>query len=228
MKRITLLVLVAVFSACSQGHNDPVARGKAYFDSYQCTKCHQVGEAGAYLGPDLTFVGYRKSAEFLDTWLKDPKAWKKNVSMPNFYFKDNVRSDIVAYLASLKGQDYAAGQRPWDGQEGIEKGALIYKHAGCVTCHGKGGVGGYPNNNVIGGEIPKISNVSETYSKEELVEKLVIGVRHPGKLDAKGPDPLLYMPAWGQDKVLNHDELEALADYLMSLGGGATSSEDEW
>ena len=60
--RFALIAVAAFLVACCKAHNDPVARGKAYFESYQCAKCHQVGAAGAYLGPDLTLVGYRKSA----------------------------------------------------------------------------------------------------------------------------------------------------------------------
>lgn len=229
-RALILLVLASVFSACAQTHSDPVSRGRALFASYDCKKCHTVAGAGGALGPDLTFVGFRKSPQFLDTWLKDPRAWKADVMMPNFYLKDNVRADLVAYLSSLKGEGYLAGQKPWDApalaSDSVKRGEDIYRRVGCVTCHNKGGEGGYPNNNVVGGHIPTLKNVADGFTRDELVKKITNGVAHPGKADPGGPDPLLYMPEWGQK--LKADEVEAVADYLISLKPKAAGGGDSW
>lgn len=231
MKRsLALCLFVALFSACAK-QNDPVARGQAMFASYDCKKCHRVAGEGGTLGPDLTFVGFRKDPEFIDTWLKDPRAWKADVSMPNFQFKDNVRADLVAYLSSLKGQGYLDGPaKPWDdaqlSADPVKRGEELFRRVGCVTCHNKGGKGGYPNNNVVGGHIPALVNVSDGYTKEEVVKKITEGVRHPIKADAAGPEPLLYMPHWA-DK-LKADEIQALAEYLFSLKPKAAAGGDSW
>lgn len=226
------LLLVAVvlgFSACAKSHSDPVARGRAAFASYDCKKCHVVNGVGGALGPDLTFVGFRKSPEFLDVWLKDPRAWKADVSMPNFHFKDNVRADIVAYLASLQGQGYLeGGAKPWAHAElagdSVKRGEEIYKRVGCVTCHNKVGKGGYPNLNAVGGLVPSLSMVADGFSKAELVQKIMEGVAHPAKADEAGAAPLLAMPAW--EKKLNKEEVEAIADYLMTLKPKGASDGD--
>ena len=220
IRNILLPVFAVVLSACAKAHNDPVARGRAVFASYDCKKCHVVAGVGGSLGPDLTFVGFRKDAEFLDTWLKDPAAWKADVSMPNFYFQPGVRADLVAYLSSLQGDGYlSAKTRPWDAPEfasdPVKRGAEIYVKVGCITCHNKGGKGGYPNNNVVGGEIPGLVNVSDGFNKEEVVKKILEGVRHPVKADPAGPEPLLYMPKW--EAKLSRGEAESLAEYLFSL-----------
>lgn len=225
MRRAPLIFLCALFlGACSQAHNDPVARGRAWFASYECKKCHRVGREGGTLGPDLSFVGFRKSPEFLETWLKDPHSWKNGVSMPNFYFQEPVRKDLVAYLSSLKGEEYG-DKRPWRDAGGAAQGELIYKHAGCVTCHGKGGEGGYPNNNVVGGLIPPVKLAADGFSRTELIAKISEGVRHPGKADPAGAEPLLYMPKWSE--ALAPEEIAAVADYLLSLKPAAAGG-DEW
>lgn len=224
---LPLFALVLAFSACAKSHSDPVARGRAAFASYDCKKCHVVAGVGGVLGPDLTYVGFRKSPEFLDVWLKDPRRWKADVSMPNFHFSDNVRADLVAYLGSLKGEGYAAA-KPWASAElagdPVKRGEEIYKRVGCITCHNKGGKGGYPNNNAVGGLVPALQLVADGFSKDELVKKIIEGVAHPASADPAQPAPLLAMPTW--EKALNKEEVEAVADYLMSLKPKGASDGD--
>ena len=187
----------------------------------------QVGGVGGTIGPDLTYIGYRKSAEWLDMWLKNPAGWKKNTLMPNFYFKDRTRDALVAYLATLKGQDYKV--KPWDDPsvsgDPVKRGESLFNHAGCVGCHGVKGQGGYNNNNVVGGLIPSLTMVSEGYSKEELAEKISKGVPHPAKDDPNGAEPMIHMPSWGE--MLSKDEIESLVEYLYSLKPKSASS-DGW
>lgn len=223
-----MAALIAALAACGRAPSTPETRGKAIFAGYNCKQCHRVGYEGGTLGADLTFLGFRKSAQFLDVWLHDPSGWKMDTVMPRFYFKDSVRKDLVAYLATLKGQHYKENP-PWDAEEfradPVKRGAELFTRLGCATCHGKGGVGGYPNNNVVGGEIPKLTTAADGYTKEELIAKIKEGVRHPVKADPAGPDPMLYMPAWGE--VLKDDEIAALADYLISLKPKGAAG-DEW
>ncbi len=210
-----------VLTAC--GAKDPlteqIVAGQAHFKGYGCVTCHQVGGTGGAIGPDLTYIGFRKSPEWLDLWLKDPSNWKHNTLMPNFFFKDATRKALVAYLATLKGETYQNGKAPWDLAElkdnPIKRGESIFIHAGCVGCHGGAGKGGYPNNNVAGGLIPSLLKVSEGYSKDELKEKIQRGVPQSISADATLPPPMIHMPAWSQ--VLKDDEIDALVEYLYSL-----------
>lgn len=193
----------------------PVA-GKAYFAQVGCASCHRVGGEGAAVGPDLTTVGFRHSPEWLEVWLKDPQAWKPGTVMPNKQLSPAARAAIVSYMATLKGQDWPQGGRPWDSAaDPVEKGRLVFLRAGCVACHGQGGVGGYPNNNVAGGKIPALKGVSETFTKPELIAKIKLGVPRPAKADPKGADPLVFMPSWGG--LLSDAEIDAVASYLLTL-----------
>ncbi len=226
MKRTLLYgVLIGagfLLSACQQQvSTDPVARGDADFHALGCVKCHSIGSEGGTWGPNLTFIGFRKSPQWLDTWLKDPHGWRPQTVMPNFHLPDNVRADLVAYLASQKGQAWSYDQRPWNqpGLSGVARGKVLFNEAGCVACHSKDGQGGYPNNNVMGGHIPALTKVAEGYSKDELETKIREGVPQPASADPSQPAPMVFMPTWG--KVLKPDEIDAVADYLISLDPSA-------
>lgn len=229
MKKFVLFLALGVLASCQRA-SDPVTQGKAYFMGYGCNRCHRIGDAGGSgkYGTDLTYIGFRKSKEWLDLWLRDPHAWKKNTPMPNFHLTDQARARLVEYLSTLKGQDFEKTGKPWNEEalkeDPVKRGGVIFERAGCVGCHAKGGKGGYPNNNVVGGEIPSLIKVAEGYSKEELKARIRDG-KIPDKENPNKPDPMIVMPKWGE--VLEEDELGALVEYLFSLKPKAAPGE-EW
>lgn len=223
------LLLVLLAAGCAdRSQMTPEALGKAAFESYQCRRCHRVGAEGGDAGPDLSFAGFRKSKEFLSVWMKDPAAWQPNTKMPNFHLNDVTRENLAAYLSTLKGQAYRSGTAPWQkpGMDDARRGEELFLRVGCATCHGREGRGGVPNNNTVGGKVPDLTKIGEGYTRDELIAKIRIGVRHPAKADANGPDPYLWMPAWGE--TLTPEELEWLADYLFSLYPRGASTGDDW
>ncbi|NNN06648.1 MAG: cytochrome c [Elusimicrobia bacterium] len=227
------LILAAALSACARQPqlDDPVARGQRDFQGLGCIKCHQIGGEGHAWGPDLTLVGFRKQPAWLDLWLKNPHAWNAKTIMPNFNLRDDTRADLVAYLSAQKGQAWTV--YPWRTAQAkalpsVERGKLIFNMAGCVACHGQDGFGGYPNNNVVGGLIPSLTNVSDGYGRADLHAKIQYGqISSPA--DPSKPKPLIYMPKWGDQ--LKPDEIDAVGDYLFSLKpkpapGSAAASDD--
>lgn len=218
--RYVALALAVFSAACAKGGpSTPESKGRGVYATYDCKRCHRIGTEGGDTGPDLTYVGFRKSPEFLAVWLKDPSAWQPNTLMPNFKLNDEARGQLAAYLGTLKGEGY----RPWDALEPSKRGAEIYRRAGCVSCHGEGGKGGYANLNAIGGKVPAVEKAREGFSRDELIKRISDGVAHPLKADPAGPEPLLKMPAWKE--ALKPDEIAAVADYLLSL---APPSKDDW
>jgi mono/diheme cytochrome c family protein len=211
---------------------DPVARGEKAFRSLGCAQCHLVGDAGSDWGPNLTLVGFRKTPEWLDVWLKDPYAWNAKSEMPKFNLDDATRADLVAYLSAQKGQAWAA--IPWRTPEAaalpsVQRGKLIFDRAGCRGCHGKAGVGGHPNNNVTGGLIPELTNVADGFSKSELHWMIQNGST-PSALDKTRPKPMITMPKWGTQ--LKPEEIDAVGEYLFSLHAkaapGAAPAKDDF
>lgn len=223
--KLSALLLAAALSACSMKPPSGPVAGKAYFAQVGCLSCHRVGAEGSAVGPDLTMIGFRHSEKWLDVWLQDPAAWRPGTTMPNKRMSPAAREAIVSYLATLKGQDWPKGGRPWDGAgDAVERGRLVFLRAGCAACHGQGGVGGYPNNNVAGGRIPALNNVKETFTKAELIAKIKNGVAAPVKADPKGPDPLVWMPKWSEQ--LDDAEIDAVASYLLALKPAAAEKSD--
>lgn len=232
MKRSLLLLLFALLAACDRQtpSSDPVVRGERYFNGLGCVKCHAVGEAGHPWGPDLTLIGFRKSPEWLETWLKNPHGWNPKTVMPDFNLSDEARKDVVAYLSAQKGQGWKV--KPWETPEAqalpvAERGKLIFERAGCVACHGQNGAGGYPNNNVAGGLIPPLQLVSDGYTKQELHQRIADGLV-PIPEDSSAPKPTIVMPAWKEQ--LKKPEIDAVVEYLFTLkpqsAGGAPSPDD--
>lgn len=229
VKFYTYLFIIScplLFNACAK-ESSAVQTGKAQFVGYGCNTCHKIDGQGGILGPDLTYIGFRKTPEWLDLWLKNPSEWKHSTMMPDFYLKDHVRKQLVEYLSSLKGESYR-NNPPWNApaltDDPVARGKSIFQHTGCAGCHGIDGKGGYPNNNVVGGKIPSLTKVADGYSKEELKDRIQKG-RKSDKADALGPEPMISMPAWGE--VLKEDELDALVEYLYSLRP-APSAEEAW
>lgn len=216
MNRLFLPIVLVFLSACAPS-DAPEAKGRALLLGHGCMTCHRVGNEGGNVGPDLSFAGYRHTAPWLDMWLKDPRAWKPDTTMPVTPMQDAERKMMVDYLLSLKGQVFK-GKLPWDAAElkdnSIKRGEMIYNRVGCLACHGPAGAGGYPNNNVKDGQIPPLKLVFDTYGRDQLKAKILTGSK-PVKLDPAGADPLVDMPSW--TGVLKDDEVEALVDYLFSL-----------
>lgn len=217
-------ILLAVSCAREQ---DPVKRGERIFRAQDCQRCHAFGGRGVDWGPDLTMVGFRKSREWLDVWLKNPRAWHPITAMPTFRLKDAQREDLAAFLSAQKGQTWTGG-KPWDAagasMKREERGRLIFEKAGCLGCHGRGGIGGYPNNNVIGGQIPALVKAADGYSREEMGERIKHGAI-PIPADPHAGAPLIRMPTWGE--VLSDAEIADVVEYVYSLRPPMTP-EEEW
>jgi nitric oxide reductase subunit C len=68
-----------------------------------CQACHRIGGIGGSVGPDLTQVGTRRDAAWIEAQLKNPKSHDPNSTMPSFAQlpKQDI-DDLVAYLAGLR------------------------------------------------------------------------------------------------------------------------------
>lgn len=98
----------------------------------------------------------------------------------------------------------------------VERGRAVYVKYGCGGCHAPDGSGGIRNFNYQNGTEPNLKKVINTYTRDELREKIEKGVAVAAKADPKGPTPPLYMPPW-KDKI-HGQEMEDLLTYLFSIG----------
>jgi len=79
-----------------------IAEGRRLFANYQCLGCHMLESEGNRIGPELTHVGARLKAGYLDAFLRDPGSIIPGTSMKNFELWDEERAALVAFLESRK------------------------------------------------------------------------------------------------------------------------------
>jgi mono/diheme cytochrome c family protein len=214
--RSTLFIILACLASVASA-TEP----SALFDAHGCHSCHKIGERGGNAGPDLTLVGHRRPKAWLDKWLASPRAYKHDTKMPEQGLSAADRAALADFLSGQKGQAWAE-ERPWrDPGDTANDGRTIYVRAGCIACHGVAGRGGHPNPGGRGGWIPPLPPLMATYKKDELISKLKRGA----KADAEpGRAAEVDMPSW--NGVLDQDELDALADYLLTLA--KTNPKDDF
>ncbi len=81
----------------------PAQPGAALFQTAGCPACHAMQGVGGNVGPDLTRVGDRRSKEWIEEQLKNPKSHNPNSIMPSFAklpAKDI--DDLADYLSGRK------------------------------------------------------------------------------------------------------------------------------
>ncbi len=77
--------------------------GEAVFRAQNCTSCHSLNGSGGRVGPDLTHVGSRRSEDWIEAQLRDPRVHNPSSIMPPFARLPKKDLDELAdYLAGLK------------------------------------------------------------------------------------------------------------------------------
>ncbi|MFO0798085.1 MAG: hypothetical protein U0804_11470 [Gemmataceae bacterium] len=123
--------------------------GRFRFEELACVRCHKPAANDLMAkgladrpAPDLTNVGKRAHAGWLDSWLADPAKHRPDTAMPKM-FPDTPegaveRHAVVRYLVSLSGKALAPTKaNPLDGsyKASMEKGRVLFHVTGCATCH---------------------------------------------------------------------------------------------
>jgi mono/diheme cytochrome c family protein len=86
--------------AATQASSTP---GEAIFKAQGCSACHMLGGFGGTIGPDITKVGSRRSKEWIEDQIKNPKAHNPNSIMPSFAkLSEKDREDLADYLSGLR------------------------------------------------------------------------------------------------------------------------------
>src|SRR3972149_3172899 len=107
----------------------------------------------------------------------------------------------------------------------LQEGYKVYKNYGCILCHGVNGEKGVKNANAqTGEEIPALTYVAEGYTQDELKQQILKGLKDIPQKDSLGRTPPYRMPSW--KGAISDQELELLADYLMSLM--PKGEKEEW
>jgi mono/diheme cytochrome c family protein len=105
VKEILIALLFAPLTAWAQA--DLIAKGEKVFADKKCVPCHAIKGKGGTVGPtargpELSTVGAKRDAQWLRTYLKDPKAVNPKAKMMAFKGTDEELEALVAYMGSLK------------------------------------------------------------------------------------------------------------------------------
>lgn len=136
--------------------------GERLFKKHGCAGCHTLSgvEARGEIGPELYGIGSKDvdRLDFGDTqiernlwsWLtmklKKPRAFAKNLKMPEYEFTDDQVRAVVVALLSMNGRQIPAKYLPAPVPESTynpqgEFGRIVRKY-NCLTCHKINGRGG--------------------------------------------------------------------------------------
>jgi mono/diheme cytochrome c family protein len=124
-----------------------VQRGEELVESLGCKGCHVITETDREvrqsdvpydIAPELTKIGSKINRDWLFAWIKNPKQYHPQTTMPSLRLTDSEAQDITAYLmtrketetppAALDGVDLGA-------PELIAEGKAVIRNFGCHGCH---------------------------------------------------------------------------------------------
>ena len=101
-----------------------VQKGRELFQSQGCGACHKINGQGGAVGPDLSHeASAGKSAEWLATQIRDPKAHNANSIMPSYssLTQEQIK-ELVDYLLTLGSGGAKAGTESPPSAEGTQAG----------------------------------------------------------------------------------------------------------
>ena len=96
------LLLVVVPVASGQDRAALIDAGGAAFRRVGCANCHTVRGVGTGIASDLSHVGAKYGAAYLERWLRDPSEVRPAGHMPSLELTDDDIRALVAYLAAQR------------------------------------------------------------------------------------------------------------------------------
>ncbi|MCB0219317.1 MAG: c-type cytochrome, partial [Chrysiogenetes bacterium] len=139
-------------------HADVLNAGKEYVTKLGCWGCHNVknvgdqalGATGKKVGPSLTRVMEKVSADWIVSWVENPQAHLEHSRMP--YYADFSRKDPAEYQEDLHSLAAFLNSRSKDWPEldadtrsdsfftsgSAKRGEELFKSVGCMGCHALG------------------------------------------------------------------------------------------
>jgi mono/diheme cytochrome c family protein len=123
-------------------------QGRFLFEEASCVRCHVADEKdriGSALkwrqGPDLSKIGARAHAGWIERWLESPQKVRPGALMPNMFGHDEMgrieRFAVARYLSGLGGPVKANDKQPERQQAAASflRGQKLFNTIGCLACH---------------------------------------------------------------------------------------------
>jgi mono/diheme cytochrome c family protein len=104
-KRVIVLLFIAVIAiAATSAACSSSSKGAEVFRREKCMDCHTLKGKGGAVGPNLTYVGSRRSRDYIIQQIKDPKSHNPSTEMPSFSARipEQDINALADYLSGLK------------------------------------------------------------------------------------------------------------------------------
>ena len=213
-----------VEASCGKCHPDrfeipnteTLSTAKHMFTDAGCFGCHDV--EGFYdlekIGPDLNLLGRKVSPEWIYRWLKDPKGYLPNATMPDFRLSDEEAEAVTAYLVEISRQREYTPIKSSVQTGSSERGRWLVENIGCRACHivGDDELTGSPRLKEGNNYGPALNRVGDKVGPDELFDWLK---------DPKRFRPKSRMP----NMRLTDQEAMDIVAYLMTMKKEAPSDD---
>ena len=100
-KTLVVLTIMNILASLIIGCDTHTTNGAVLFERERCIYCHRFKGQGATIGPDLTDITKRRSAEWIGDQIRDPGLHYPNPGMPGHkYLSKKEISALIKYLKS--------------------------------------------------------------------------------------------------------------------------------
>ena len=199
-------------------HDARLEQGRFLAEEYACVRCHKPATAdrisaglASRQGPDLSQIGARDNAGWMEHWLASPHTLRTGAIMPVMFVDDEAgrteRYAVAHYLASLGGpvRDRARPLNEKDQTGSVHRGQALYNSLGCTACHSEAG-----KKPIATSEVAFIVNTPTHFPLTGLGSKTT-----PEKLAVYLQDPMAHDPSGRMPRmVLQQNEAVDLAYFL--------------
>jgi mono/diheme cytochrome c family protein len=176
-------------------------------DHLPCLGCHQFGDSGGRLAPDLATVRQRRSPEYIAAIVADPQRVRPGSMMPKHTMPASQERLIVQYLASRPGSATGAVESPAAPRLDASAAALYGRF--CAGCHGTEGAGDGPNARFL--PVPPAAHRSAEQMSRRPDDSLFDAIASGGAVMNRSA----RMPAFGA--TLTPEEIQGLVMYIRML-----------
>jgi len=205
--------------------SDPAAGVSLYGQSF-CASCHAVQNAagnlvGGDVGPELTRLGNKVKAEWLNAWLDNPRIYDATTPMPHYRFTPQQVATLAGYLQGKSDADYGANVHLGvANSQQVAHGRKLIVDLGCAACHEINGVqkpDNYaPDLSTIGSK--PLAQIAFLPGMEHTVSSYIVGkIRQPRAFGAG-----VKMPQF----TLSNAQTDALTTALLAQTSRSRSIPD--
>ena len=192
-----------------------IKAGEETVKTVGCLTCHAVDGLGSDFAPALDSVGAKVTPNYLRQWIRDPKAYDPNTSMPSLRLSTREIDNVVAYLMSLQ-QPTANAITESIGEVDPKEGETLVRTYGCFGCHE---IPGFENESKVGADLGEFG----AKTPEEFDFGDTVGIEHSwtGWTIGKVTGPRRYQTRRIVSRMpvfqINEEDARALAVLLKSF-----------